>query len=166
MCTASALSCARDACTAHQTRARSEYPRLRCAEEVIPLALAGKNILARAKNGTGKTGSFCIPCLEKVDTTKGDIQGVILVPTRELALQTAAVLKELGRFLEPPVEVMSLTGGTSTRDDVMRLMGKVHVLVGTPGRIIDLASRGACTLKKATFAALVRLSPRYGCSYL
>ena len=56
-------------------------------EEAIPLALAGRNILARAKNGTGKTGSFCIPCLEKIDTTKKHIQALILVPTRELALQ-------------------------------------------------------------------------------
>jgi len=123
-------------------------------EEVIPLALAGRNILARAKNGTGKTGSFCIPCLEKVDTSKGYIQALILVPTRELALQTAAVLKELGKFLEPGLEVMSLTGGTSLRDDVVRLMGRVHVLVGTPGRILDLASKNACDLKHASFIAL------------
>lgn len=123
-------------------------------EEVIPLALAGKSILARAKNGTGKTGSFCIPCLEKVDTSKNGIQALILVPTRELALQTAAVLKELGKFLVPELEVVSLTGGTSTRDDILRLQGKVHVLVGTPGRIIDLAGRGACDLKGAHFIAL------------
>lgn len=123
---------------------------------MIPLALAGKSILARAKNGTGKTGSFCIPCLEKVDTSKPGIQALILVPTRELALQTAAVLKELGKFLVPELEVVSLTGGTSTRDDILRLQGKVHVLVGTPGRIIDLAGRGACDLKTAHFIALVR----------
>jgi superfamily II DNA/RNA helicase len=62
-------------------------------EEAIPLALAGRNILARAKNGTGKTGSFCIPCLEKVDTASRHIQALILVPTRELALQ----VREPGR---------------------------------------------------------------------
>lgn len=91
-----------------------------------------------------------------MDTSKTGIQALILVPTRELALQTAAVLKELGKFLVPELEVVSLTGGTSTRDDILRLQGKVHVLVGTPGRIIDLAGRGACDLKGAHFIALVR----------
>ena len=98
-------------------------------EEAIPLALAGRNILARAKNGTGKTGSFCIPCLEKVDTKKKCIQALVLVPTRELALQTAAVLKELGKHITG-LEVVSITGGTSLRDDIMRLMQPVHILVG------------------------------------
>jgi ATP-dependent RNA helicase DDX6/DHH1 len=133
----------------------SVSPPSRFAEEVIPLALVGRNILARAKNGTGKTGSFCIPCLEKVDTTKKKIQALVLVPTRELALQTAAVLKDLGKFLEPPLEVMSLTGGTSLRDDILRLNGTVHVLVGTPGRVLDLASKGAANLREAKYIALV-----------
>src|SRR3954466_6715732 len=65
-------------------------------EEAIPAALAGRDILARAKNGTGKTASFLIPALEKTDTTKNYIQALILVPTRELALQTSQVCKELG----------------------------------------------------------------------
>lgn len=122
-------------------------------EEAIPIALAGRNILARAKNGTGKTAAFCIPCLEKVNTSKRAIQALILVPTRELALQTAAVLKELGKHLKG-LEVVSITGGTSLRDDVMRLMNPVHVLVGTPGRIRDLASKHACDLRQAAFVAL------------
>lgn len=124
-------------------------------EEAIPLALAGRSILARAKNGTGKTGSFCIPLLEKCDTTKNVIQGLVLVPTRELALQTAAVLKELGRFLEPALEVVSITGGSPLRDDIARLGQKVHILVGTPGRILDLAERGACSLANCAFLACV-----------
>merc|ERR1711953_1667167 len=61
-------------------------------EEAIPVALAGKSVLARAKNGTGKAAAFCIPMLEKVSTIKNSIQGLILVPTRELALQTSAVV--------------------------------------------------------------------------
>jgi len=122
-------------------------------EEAIPLALAGRNILARAKNGTGKTGSFCIPCLEKVDTKKRFIQALVLVPTRELALQTASVLKELGKHITG-LEVVSITGGTSLRDDIMRLMQPVHILVGTPGRIRDLASKNAADLSHASFIAL------------
>ena len=57
-------------------------------EESIPIALTGRDILARAKNGTGKTAAFCIPVLERLDTSRNEIQAVILVPTRELALQT------------------------------------------------------------------------------
>jgi ATP-dependent RNA helicase DDX6/DHH1 len=122
-------------------------------EEVIPMALAGRNILARAKNGTGKTGSFCIPCLEKVDPSKKEIQALILVPTRELALQTAAVLKDLGKHLKG-LEVVSITGGSSLRDDIMRFMQPVHIVVSTPGRIKDLASKNACSLKKCEFIVL------------
>ena len=59
-------------------------------EEAVPIALAGRNILARAKNGTGKTGAFVIPCLEKTDVAKECIQCLIILPTRELALQVRA----------------------------------------------------------------------------
>ncbi|OEL31096.1 DEAD-box ATP-dependent RNA helicase 8 [Dichanthelium oligosanthes] len=69
-------------------------------EESIPIALTGSDILARAKNGTGKTAAFCIPALEKIDQDKNAIQVVILVPTRELALQTSQVCKELGKHLK------------------------------------------------------------------
>jgi ATP-dependent RNA helicase DDX6/DHH1 len=65
-------------------------------EESIPIALTGRSILARAKNGTGKTAAFVIPCLEKADPTKPHIQSLILVPTRELALQPSAVVLQLG----------------------------------------------------------------------
>ena len=101
-------------------------------EESIPIALTGRDILARAKNGTGKTAAFCIPVLEKVDTSKNQIQALILVPTRELALQTSQVCKELGKHMG--VEVMVSTGGTSLRDDIVRLGATVHIVVATPGR--------------------------------
>lgn len=70
---------------------------------------------------------------------------VILVPTRELALQTSQVCKELGKHLN--IQVMVTTGGTSLKDDIMRLYQPVHLLVGTPGRILDLAKKGVCVLK-------------------
>ncbi|KHG18488.1 DEAD-box ATP-dependent RNA helicase 8 -like protein [Gossypium arboreum] len=114
-------------------------------EESIPIALTGSDILARAKNGTGKTAAFCIPALEKIDQDKNVIQVVILVPTRELALQTSQVCKELGKHLQ--IQVMVTTGGTSLKDDIMRLYQPVHLLVGTPGRILDLAKKGVCILK-------------------
>lgn len=114
-------------------------------EESIPIALTGSDILARAKNGTGKTAAYAIPALEKIDTNKNVIQGVILVPTRELALQTSQVCKELGKHLK--IQVMVTTGGTSLKDDIMRLYQPVHLLVGTPGRILDLTMKGVCILK-------------------
>jgi len=117
-------------------------------EETIPIALAGRDILARAKNGTGKTASFLIPALEKTDTTKNNIQVLILVPTRELALQTSQVCKELGKHMN--VQVMVSTGGTSLKDDIMRLYNNVHILVATPGRVLDLANKGVADLTKTT----------------
>nr|GEW07620.1 DEAD-box ATP-dependent RNA helicase 8 [Tanacetum cinerariifolium] len=121
-------------------------------EESIPIALTGSDILARAKNGTGKTAAFCIPALEKIDPDKNVIQVVILVPTRELALQTSQVCKELGKHLK--IQVMVTTGGTSLKDDIMRLYQPVHLLVGTPGRILDLAKKGICKLDDCAMLAM------------
>ncbi|CAA2969094.1 DEAD-box ATP-dependent RNA helicase 8 [Olea europaea subsp. europaea] len=121
-------------------------------EESIPIALTGSDILARAKNGTGKTAAFCIPALEKIDQDNNAIQAVILVPTRELALQTSQVCKELGKHLE--IQVMVTTGGTSLKDDIMRLYQPVHLLVGTPGRILDLAKRGICILRDCSILVM------------
>jgi len=121
-------------------------------EEAIPVALTGKNILARAKNGTGKTAAFTIPILEKTNTELSHIQGMILVPTRELALQCSAVVKELGKHMN--VQCMVSTGGTSLREDIMRLYNPVHVLVATPGRVLDLANKGVCNLDHCQVVAM------------
>ncbi|CAD8211709.1 unnamed protein product [Paramecium octaurelia] len=114
-------------------------------EESIPFALAGSNIIARAKNGTGKTGAYIIPILEMLET-EGQIQSLILVPTRELALQVSSLVKEIGKYMK--VECMVSTGGTDFKEDIYRLKQVVHVLVGTPGRILDLAQRKLADLSK------------------
>eukprot|EP01121_Diplochlamys_sp_Union-15-3_P001689 TRINITY_DN11472_c0_g1_i1.p1 TRINITY_DN11472_c0_g1~~TRINITY_DN11472_c0_g1_i1.p1 ORF type:complete len:418 (-),score=69.18 TRINITY_DN11472_c0_g1_i1:78-1331(-) len=121
-------------------------------EEAIPIALAGRDILARAKNGTGKTASFLIPALEKIDIKKNCIQALILVPTRELALQTSQVCKELGKYLG--VKIMVSTGGTSLKDDIVRLMSEVHLIVATPGRILDLADKNVAKLRSCNYIVL------------
>eukprot|EP00928_Gymnodinium_smaydae_P040887 TRINITY_DN27698_c0_g2_i2.p2 TRINITY_DN27698_c0_g2~~TRINITY_DN27698_c0_g2_i2.p2 ORF type:complete len:507 (+),score=110.02 TRINITY_DN27698_c0_g2_i2:110-1522(+) len=121
-------------------------------EDSIPVALAGKSVLARAKNGTGKTGAFCIPLLEKVDTSKNEIQGLILVPTRELALQTSSVVKELGRYMN--VQCMVSTGGTLLCEDIMRFYNEVHIVVATPGRVLDLAKKQVCNLQNCHILVL------------
>ncbi|KAI0792491.1 eukaryotic translation initiation factor 4A-like protein [Abortiporus biennis] len=115
-------------------------------EEAIPIALTKRDVLARAKNGTGKTAAFVIPSLQQIDTNKNKIQALLLVPTRELALQTAQVCKILGKHMN--MNVMVTTGGTTLKDDIMRLAEPVHVLVGTPGRILDLAGKNVADLSE------------------
>ncbi|KAH7912195.1 eukaryotic translation initiation factor 4A-like protein [Hygrophoropsis aurantiaca] len=115
-------------------------------EESIPIALTKRDILARAKNGTGKTAAFVIPSLQQIDVGKNKIQALLLVPTRELALQTSQVCKILGKHMG--VQVMVTTGGTTLKDDIMRLSETVHVLVGTPGRILDLAGKNVADLSE------------------
>lgn len=105
-------------------------------EESIPLIFMGKNVMVRAKNGTGKTGAYAIPCLERVEADEHFTQVLVLVPTRELALQTSKVIRDLGKYLN--VFTVVTTGGTSLKDDIIRLKRTVHVLVGTPGRVLDL----------------------------
>ena len=116
-------------------------------EDSITIALAGKDILARAKNGTGKTGAYTIPILEKCDPSINVVQALILVPTRELALQTSSVVRELSKHITG-LQCMVTTGGTSLRDDIYRLYKPVHVIVATPGRILDLASKKVADLSR------------------
>lgn len=85
-------------------------------------------MIARAKNGTGKTASFVIPCLELIDFSKKAVQALILVPTRELALQISSTIKEIGKYLN--AQVIITTGGTNIRDDIYRLNNPVQILVG------------------------------------
>jgi len=121
-------------------------------EEAIPIILQNRNVLARAKNGTGKTAAFIIPCLEKVDPQKDFIQCLMLVPTRELALQTSSIIKEIGKHLG--VQCMVTTGGTNLKDDIMRLYSAVHIVVATPGRILDLSSKGIADLSRCSMVIM------------
>ncbi|KAH8341275.1 hypothetical protein KR059_001710 [Drosophila kikkawai] len=108
-------------------------------EAAIPIALSGKDVLARAKNGTGKTGAYCIPVLEQIDPTKDYIQALVMVPTRELALQTSQICIELAKHLD--IRVMVTTGGTILKDDILRIYQKVQLIIATPGRILDLMDK-------------------------
>lgn len=115
-------------------------------EQSIPIALAGRDIMARAKNGTGKTAAYLIPLLERVDPDAKHIQALVLVPTRELALQTSQICKDLSNHLG--TKVMVTLGGTSLKDDIMRLYQTVHVVVATPGRILDLMKKRIADMSK------------------
>lgn len=121
-------------------------------EEVIPLILDRHSVIARAKNGTGKTAAFLIPIINCIDEKIQDIQALILVPTRELALQTSAVIRELSKYMK--IQCMVSTGGTQLREDIMRLDKIVHIVVATPGRILDLANKDIARLDRCKFFVL------------
>ncbi len=118
-------------------------------KEAIPLALEGRDLLIQARTGTGKTGAFGIPIIERI---KRGERALILAPTRELAIQIRDHLRDLARFSR--VSVFSFYGGTPVVRDLDLLSKRIpDVVVGTPGRIKDLIERGA--LKLDTFRFLV-----------
>jgi ATP-dependent RNA helicase DDX6/DHH1 len=121
-------------------------------EASIPIALTGRDILARAKNGTGKTGAYVIPILERIDTSKDKIQALIIVPTRELALQTSQICIEVSKHMG--CKVMATTGGTNLKEDIMRLQQTVHVVIATPGRILDLMKKGLAIMDKCNMLVM------------
>ena len=121
-------------------------------EQAIPKILKGENIIAKAKNGTGKTAAYAIPLVEQIDVELNKIQAMVLVPVRELAMQTSLVIKEIGKHKK--VQCMVSTGGTRVNEDVIRMGQNVHVVVATPGRILDLASRGYAKLDQCKFCVL------------
>jgi ATP-dependent RNA helicase DDX6/DHH1 len=139
----------------HTVRAPAPPPRpvLTSFAPLYSPRFAGQNVLARAKNGTGKTAAFCIPILQKVVTTKKKTQALVLVPSRELCMQTAAVLKGLGKYI-PNLVILSLTGGGSSRDDLLRLRAGAQILVATPGKLLDMANRKDANLMSVSIIAL------------
>jgi translation initiation factor 4A len=113
---------------------------------VIPM-VRGKDTIAQAQSGTGKTGAFAIGILQQVDTKARHTQALVLAPTRELAQQTQRVMTSLGDFMG--VKVHACVGGTAVREDLRILHEGVHVVVGTPGRVNDMIMRGALRLDDA-----------------
>lgn len=106
---------------------------------IIPLA-KGLDLIAQAQSGTGKTATFTIGALQRQDYTKAECQTLILAPTRELAQQIQKVVLALGDYLG--AKCHSCVGGTRVADDISILEAGVHTVVGTPGRVFDLLTRG------------------------
>jgi len=121
-------------------------------EASMPIAQTGRDILARAKNGTGKTGAYTIPILDQIDPSQDHIQAMIVVPTRELALQTSQIATELSKHMG--IKVMVTTGGTVLKDDIMRILDKVHLVVATPGRILDLMEKKVAKMDRCKILCL------------
>ena len=107
----------------------------------LPLALAGHDLIAQAKTGSGKTAAFGLALLARLDTKRFDVQAMVLCPTRELADQVAQEIRRLARA-EENVKVLTLCGGTAMRPQAASLEHGAHVVVGTPGRILDHLLRG------------------------
>jgi len=115
-----------------------EKPSLIQQKGILPI-LQGRDLLAQAQSGTGKTGTFTIGAMGRIDPLLAKVQVIVLVPVRELAQQIENVARNLGSFI--PVKVYSATGGTPIRDDIKAIEKGVQFLVGTPGRIYDLMNR-------------------------
>ncbi|EPW3765853.1 DEAD/DEAH box helicase [Vibrio fluvialis] len=106
----------------------------------IPLLLEGRDALGKAQTGTGKTAAFSLPLLNKLDLSQYKPQAIVMAPTRELAIQVAAEIKNLGQNIKG-LKVLEIYGGASIVDQMRALKSGAHIVVGTPGRVKDLISR-------------------------
>ncbi|MEC7939947.1 MAG: DEAD/DEAH box helicase [Pseudomonadota bacterium] len=114
----------------------------------IPLLLEGRDALGKAQTGTGKTAAFSLPLLNKINLNQHKPQAIIMAPTRELAIQVAAEIKNLGRDIKG-LKVIEIYGGASIVDQMRALSRGAHIVVGTPGRVKDLLTRDRLHLDEA-----------------
>ncbi len=120
--------------------------------QAIPLLLEGRDVLGQAQTGTGKTAAFALPLLDRIDRSKNRPQVLVLTPTRELAIQVAESFEKYA-FGKRNLNVMSVYGGQDIQIQLRQLNRGVHVIVGTPGRVMDHMRRGS--LKLADLQCLV-----------
>lgn len=121
-------------------------------EQAIPALFAGRDVIARAQTGTGKTLAFLVPLAEKVDADKPYAQALVITPTRELAQQIAVELKKI--LGESPIKVLAVTGGRDFEEQKYKLEGRSHVLIGTPGRLLDHIKKGNTDLGGVKYLVL------------
>ena len=121
------------------------------AESIMPL-LEGRDVIGQAQTGTGKTAAFGIPMIEGVDLSDKSVQGLILAPTRELAIQIADHLMRLSRYTG--VKICPIYGGEKINKQINQLKRGVHIVVGTPGRVIDHIQRGTLRLRAVKMVVL------------
>ncbi|MFD1472631.1 DEAD/DEAH box helicase [Companilactobacillus mishanensis] len=120
--------------------------------ETIPLVLSGDDVIGQAQTGTGKTAAFGLPILDAVDMASNDIQALVISPTRELAIQTQEELYKLGS--KKKVRVQSVYGGSDIRRQIHALKNHPHVIVGTPGRLLDHINRRTLKLQNVKTVVL------------
>lgn len=119
--------------------------------QLIPLVLSGKDVMGQARTGTGKTAAFGMPILHLADPDT-PMQALVLVPTRELASQVTGELEDLGKFT--PIKTTCIIGGESMHDQRESVKRGGHIIVGTPGRIMDMNDRGQIHFRNLKFAVL------------
>ncbi|HAS73361.1 MAG TPA: ATP-dependent helicase [Clostridiales bacterium UBA8960] len=107
----------------------------------IPVALSGKDLLGEAQTGTGKTLAFLLPLFQKIDSERLEVQGLVITPTRELAIQITKVAKQLAEV--SPLRILTAYGGQDVVAQLHRYGGEVQLVIGTPGRILDYLRRGS-----------------------
>jgi ATP-dependent RNA helicase DeaD len=120
--------------------------------QAIPLLLEGNDLVGQSQTGTGKTAAYSLPLLEKIDRQNFAVQALILAPTRELAQQVAQAIKEFAN--ERRLFILTVYGGQSIERQIRALEKGVHVVVGTPGRVIDLLERGKLKFDQVNWVVL------------
>lgn len=122
-------------------------------EKIIPMLLGGDmDVVGQAQTGTGKTAAFGIPIIEKMEKRTGSVQALVLVPTRELALQVAEELDSLKG--KKKLSILAVYGGQSIREQIRELQSGVDIVIGTPGRIQDHINRKTISLSDINFLVL------------
>lgn len=120
--------------------------------EAIPVILRGKDVIGQAQTGTGKTAAFGIPIVETVDPRVPHVQALILVPTRELAVQVSGEIRRIAKY--KLLKVLPVYGGQSIVHQVRAIRQGVHVVIGTPGRLLDHLERGTLDLSRVKILVL------------
>lgn len=120
--------------------------------QAIPHLLSGRDVVGLAQTGTGKTAAFSLPMLEQVDVNNRAVQALILTPTRELAVQVYQAIRTLNE--DRRLQVLAVYGGQAIDRQIQRLQRGVQIVVGTPGRVLDLLSRGDLNLSKLNWLVL------------
>lgn len=121
-------------------------------EQTIPVVLEGRDIIGQAQTGTGKTAAFGIPLVEKLDVQSGNIGGLVVTPTRELAVQVAEELNKIGQF--KGVRALPIYGGQDINRQIRALKNRPHIIVGTPGRLMDHMRRKTIRLQQVAMVIL------------
>ena len=120
--------------------------------QAIPHLLGGRDVVGQSQTGTGKTAAFSLPILDRIDPQSKAIQALILTPTRELAVQVSQAVK--GFIGKQEIRVLAIYGGQSIERQIQQLHRGAQIVVGTPGRVIDLLERGSLQLDRVKFMVL------------
>ncbi|WZL71700.1 DEAD/DEAH box helicase [Clostridiaceae bacterium 35-E11] len=118
----------------------------------IPALLTGKDVIAQAQTGTGKTLAFLLPIMEKIDVNKPFIQALIITPTRELAIQITVEARKLAST--KGINILAAYGGQDVQQQIKKLKGDIHMVIGTPGRLLDHLRRGSIDFHQLSMLVL------------